>query len=85
MLILQELLIEDSGIYVCIMNNTAGAERIEVNLTVRSALDTLVTPSQQTIDLNQAAIFTCTVTGHPPQNVGGQAAATARQGGTQPR
>ena len=68
-LILQELLIEDSGIYVCIMNNTAGAERIEVNLTVRSALDTLVTPSQQTIDLNQAAIFTCTVTGHPPQNV----------------
>ena len=59
-LILHELLIEDSGIYVCIMNNTAGAERIEVNLTVRSALDTLVTPSQQTIDLNQAAIFTCT-------------------------
>ena len=40
-LILQELLVEDSGIYVCIMNNTAGAERIEVNLTVRSSLDTL--------------------------------------------
>ena len=48
-LILQELLVEDSGIYVCIMNNTAGAERIEVNLTVRSWLDTLVTPSHQTI------------------------------------
>ena len=68
-LILQELLVEDSGIYVCIMNNTAGAERIEVNLTVRSSLDTLVTPSQQTIDLNQAAIFTCTVTGYPKQHV----------------
>ena len=48
-LILHELLVEDSGIYVCIMNNTAGAERIEVNLTVRSLLDTLVTPSQQII------------------------------------
>ena len=68
-LILQELLVEDSGVYVCIMNNTAGAERIEVNLTVRSSLDTLVTPSQQTIDLNQAATFTCTVTGYPKQHV----------------
>ena len=68
-LILQELLVEDSGIYVCIMNNTAGAERIEVNLTVRSALDTLVAPSQQTIDLNQAAVFACTVTGYPQQQI----------------
>ena len=68
-LILQELLVEDSGIYVCIMNNTAGAERIEVNLTVRSALDTLVAPSQQTIDLNQAAVFNCEVTGYPQQTV----------------
>ena len=68
-LILQELLVEDSGIYVCIMNNTAGAERIEVNLTVRSALDTLVAPAQQTIDLNQAAVFNCEVTGYPQQTV----------------
>ena len=38
-------------------------------MTVQSALDTLVTPSQQTIDLNQEAVFTCTVTGYPQQHV----------------
>ena len=68
-LILQELLVEDSGIYVCIMNNSAGAERIEVNLTVRSNLDTLVSPTQQIIDLGQEATFACKVTGSPKQHV----------------
>ena len=29
-LVLRRLLVEDSGIYVCIMNNTVGSQRIEV-------------------------------------------------------
>ena len=68
-LILQELQVEDSGVYVCIMNNTGGAERIEVNLTVKSALEAVVSPRQQTVDLNHPAVFTCTVTGYPRQHV----------------
>ena len=29
-LVLRRLLVEDSGVYVCIMNNTVGSQRIEV-------------------------------------------------------
>ena len=64
-LILQELTIEDSGVYVCIVNNTVGSERVEVNLTVRSPLGASVEPATQVIDLNRQAIFTCTVVGWP--------------------
>lgn len=68
-LIIHELHVEDSGVYVCIMNNTAGAERIEVNLTVRSALDSHVEPTRQTVDLNHPALFRCTTTGYPQQRM----------------
>ena len=41
--------VDDSGIYVCITNNTVGAERIEVNLTVRRSLSVKVDPVRQTV------------------------------------
>ena len=67
-LILQELTIEDSGVYVCIVNNTVGSERVEVNLTVRSPLGASVEPATQVIDLNRQAIFKCTVVGWPVES-----------------
>ena len=39
-------MVEDSGTYVCIMNNTVGAQRIEVELTVASPLETRVAPEK---------------------------------------
>ena len=67
-LILQELAVEDSGVYVCIVNNTVGAERVEVNLTVRSPLGASVDPSRQIVDLNHRAVFTCSVVGWPVES-----------------
>ena len=68
-LVLLRLLVEDSGIYVCVMNNTIGAQRIEVELVVRSPLETRVDPPEQTVDLNRPAMFKCAVLGHPVKEI----------------
>jgi hypothetical protein len=68
-LVLQRLLVEDSGVYVCIMNNTAGSQRIEVDVLVRSPLETRVDPAEQTVDLNRPAVFKCAVLGHPVKEI----------------
>ena len=68
-LVLLRLLVEDSGVYVCIMNNTLGSQRIEVELLVRSPLETRVDPAEQTVDLNRPAVFRCAVLGHPVKEI----------------
>ncbi len=68
-LVLLRLLVEDSGVYVCIMNNTIGSQRIEVELVVRSPLETRVDPVDQTVDLNRPAVFRCAVLGHPVKEI----------------
>ena len=69
-LIIQELKVEDSGVYVCIVNNTVGSERLEVNLTVGSPLGVRVDPVNQVVDLNNRAVFRCSVVGWPVNHVG---------------
>ncbi len=68
-LILQQLLVEDSGTYVCVMNNTIGSQRVQLDLVVRSPLETRVEPKRQVVDLNQPAVFTCAVLGHPVKEI----------------
>ena len=68
-LILLDLLVEDSGSYVCIANNTVGSRRTRVELTVRSPLETRVTPRRQTVDLDRPAAFACAVLGHPVKEI----------------
>ncbi len=68
-LILLDLLVEDSGTYVCIANNTVGSRRVHVELTVRSPLETRVTPARQTVDLERPAAFECAVLGHPVKEI----------------
>ena len=68
-LVIHQLLVEDSGVYVCIMNNTLGSQKIEVDLTVQSPLETRVAPASQTVDLNKAAVFRCNVLGHPVKEI----------------
>ena len=66
-LIIQDLRVDDSGVYVCIVNNTVGSERLEVNLTVQSPLGAGVDPVSQVVDLKGQAVFKCTVVGSPLQ------------------
>ncbi len=42
---------------------------LQVDLTVRSPLETRVTPAVQTVDLERPASFTCAVLGHPVKDI----------------
>ena len=41
----------------------------QVNLVVRSPLETRVDPAEQTVDLNRPAVFKCAVLGHPVKGI----------------
>ncbi|XP_047106935.1 Down syndrome cell adhesion molecule-like protein Dscam2 [Schistocerca piceifrons] len=58
-------LLEDSGRYVCVVNNSAGAERASTSLLVTSALSARLFPQQQTVDVGRSAQLNCSTAGHP--------------------
>ncbi|XP_018307185.1 Down syndrome cell adhesion molecule-like protein Dscam2 isoform X2 [Mycetomoellerius zeteki] len=64
-LVLQPARIEDAGRYVCHANNTAGSERVELEVTIISSLSIHLAPQQVTVDLGKDAEFQCSVTGQP--------------------
>ncbi|XP_015600048.1 Down syndrome cell adhesion molecule-like protein Dscam2 isoform X2 [Cephus cinctus] len=64
-LILQSARIEDSGLYVCHANNTAGSERVELKVSVISSLSIHLAPLQTTVDLGKDTEFHCAVAGQP--------------------
>ncbi|CAD7083563.1 unnamed protein product [Hermetia illucens] len=61
--------LEDSGKYLCWVNNTAGEETIQVALTVTAPLTAHLQPQVQTVDVDKDAQFQCIVSGHPVQDV----------------
>ncbi|XP_042899058.1 cell adhesion molecule Dscam1 isoform X2 [Parasteatoda tepidariorum] len=64
-LILQFVSVQDSGRYVCSVNNTAGEDRSFTVLTVSAPLSVYVTPQRQVVDVGRSATFNCTVSGRP--------------------
>ncbi|XP_043281864.1 Down syndrome cell adhesion molecule-like protein Dscam2 isoform X2 [Venturia canescens] len=64
-LVLQSARIEDAGRYVCHANNSAGSERVELEVSIISALSIHLAPQQVTVDLGKNAQFQCAVTGQP--------------------
>ncbi|XP_066598053.1 cell adhesion molecule Dscam2-like isoform X1 [Prorops nasuta] len=64
-LILQSARAEDAGRYVCHANNTAGSERVELEVSIISSLSIHLAPQQVTVDLGKDAEFQCSVTGQP--------------------
>ncbi|XP_015186972.1 PREDICTED: Down syndrome cell adhesion molecule-like protein Dscam2 isoform X7 [Polistes dominula] len=64
-LILQAARPEDAGRYVCHANNTAGSERVELEVSIISSISIHLTPQQVTVDLGKDAEFQCSVTGRP--------------------
>ena len=68
-LIIQHAEDDDTGRWVCVANNTAGVERVDVTLHVTSPLNVAIQPpGQLTVDVGAKAILRCLVTGvvtHP--------------------
>ncbi len=61
--------LEDSGKYLCWVNNSAGEETIQITLTVTASLTVHLQPQIQTIDVDRTAEFQCIVSGFPVEKV----------------
>lgn len=62
-LIIKEAKVEDSGKYLCVVNNSVGGESVETVLTVTAPLKAKIEPQVQTIDFGRPAVFTCNFEG----------------------
>ncbi|XP_039283578.1 Down syndrome cell adhesion molecule-like protein Dscam2 isoform X43 [Nilaparvata lugens] len=68
-LIIREAKVEDSGKYLCVVNNSVGGESVETVLTVTAPLAAGVEPTTQTVDFGRPAIFRCNYEGNPVKTV----------------
>ncbi|XP_049955414.1 Down syndrome cell adhesion molecule-like protein Dscam2 [Schistocerca serialis cubense] len=58
-------LLRDSGRYVCVVNNSVGAERASTSLLVTTPLSAYMVPQQQTVDVGRSAQLNCSTEGYP--------------------
>lgn len=68
-LIIKDALVDDSGKYLCVVNNSVGGESVETVLTVTAPLSAKIDPPTQIIDFGRPAIFTCHFSGNPIKTV----------------
>lgn len=68
-MIIREARVEDSGKYLCIVNNSVGGESVETVLTVTAPLAAEIEPRVQTVDFGRPATFTCNVRGNPIKTI----------------
>ncbi|KAF6210674.1 hypothetical protein GE061_013781 [Apolygus lucorum] len=68
-LIIREAKVEDSGKYLCVVNNSVGGESVETVLTVTAPLVAGVEPTVQTVDFGRPALLTCNYEGNPVKTV----------------
>lgn len=68
-LIIKDAVIEDSGKYLCVVNNSVGGESVETVLTVTAPLSAIIDPPTQTVDFGRPAVYTCQYTGNPIKTV----------------
>lgn len=61
--------LEDSGKYLCWVNNSAGEETIQISLTVTAPLSVHLQPQVQTVDVDKNADFQCIISGFPVDKV----------------
>ncbi|KAK6620957.1 hypothetical protein RUM43_011256 [Polyplax serrata] len=69
-LIIKEAKVEDSGKYLCVVNNSVGGESVETVLTVTAPLSATIEPITQTVDFGRSATFSCNFQGNPIKTVG---------------
>nr|CAD7199658.1 unnamed protein product [Timema douglasi] len=68
-LIIKEARVEDSGKYLCVVNNSVGGESVETVLTVTAPLSANIEPTTQTVDFGRPAVFTCNFEGNPIKTI----------------
>ncbi|CAH1154339.1 unnamed protein product [Phaedon cochleariae] len=68
-LIIREAKVEDSGKYLCVVNNSVGGESVETVLTVTAPLKAKIEPAVQTVDFGRPAVFTCKFEGNPIKTI----------------
>ncbi|XP_068085343.1 cell adhesion molecule Dscam1 [Anabrus simplex] len=68
-LIIKEARVEDSGKYLCVVNNSVGGESVETVLTVTAPLAATIEPQTQTVDFGRPAVFTCNFEGNPIKTI----------------
>lgn len=68
-LIIKDAIVEDSGKYLCVVNNSVGGESVETVLTVTAPLSAKIDPPTQTVDFGRPAVFTCHFSGNPIKTV----------------
>lgn len=68
-LIINNAVVDDSGKYLCVVNNSVGGESVETVLTVTAPLSAKIDPPTQTVDFGRPAIFTCHFSGNPIKTV----------------
>lgn len=66
---ISKIKLEDSGKYLCWVNNSAGEETIQITLTVTASLSVHLQPQVQTVDVDKNAEFQCIVSGFPVDKV----------------
>ncbi|XP_025202784.1 Down syndrome cell adhesion molecule-like protein Dscam2 isoform X35 [Melanaphis sacchari] len=68
-LIIREAKVDDSGKYLCVVNNSVGGESVETVLTVTAPLNAIVEPTIQTVDFGRPATLTCNYEGNPVKTI----------------
>ncbi|KAG8199382.1 hypothetical protein JTE90_000252 [Oedothorax gibbosus] len=68
-LVIQQAAIQDTGVYVCEMNNSVGLDKAETKLLVSAPLSTKIDPDSQIVDVGKMATLSCRVMGHPVHSV----------------
>ncbi|XP_050520761.1 cell adhesion molecule Dscam2 isoform X13 [Daktulosphaira vitifoliae] len=68
-LIIREAKVEDSGKYLCVVNNSVGGESVETVLTVTAPLNAIIEPTIQTVDFGRPATLTCNYEGNPVKTI----------------
>lgn len=68
-LIIKDAVIDDSGKYLCVVNNSVGGESVETVLTVTAPLSAKIDPPTQTVDFGRPAVFTCHYAGNPIKTI----------------
>ncbi|CAL1270596.1 unnamed protein product [Larinioides sclopetarius] len=68
-LVIQQAAIQDTGVYVCELNNSVGQDKTETKLLVSAPLSAKIDPESQTVDVGKMATLSCRVMGHPVHSV----------------